>query len=363
LEVDSRHPEVLTMGQALAEGQVPSQFASLRDRLTNRLRSLLADADVCIVHNAITLHKNLLLTAALRRLSDEGVTRFVAWCHDFAWQDDLYTDLHPGYPWDLLRTPWPGVRYVAVSADRRAHLAKLLDLPIDQIEVVNPGVDVAEFLKVEPTTLHLVKKLDLLAADPLLLLPARITRRKNIEFAVRVTAALTRHKPQATLVVTGPPGSPNPSNVAYLEALQALREELDVTARVHFLYEYGEDGRPLHVTDAMVADLYQLADVLFFPSRYEGFGIPVLEAGLVRLSVFAAHIPPIQESAGDLVHFFDPEGDPAAVAEAIAAHLAADRAYQLRRRVLNRFTWQAVLERRLVSLIEEWVERGEEEVA
>ena len=358
-EVDSRYPEVLAVGETLAQGQVPPAFASLRDRLIGRLRPLLADTDACIVHNAITLHKNLPLTAALRRLADEGVTRFIAWCHDFAWQDTLYTpDLHPGEPWDLLHTPWPGVRYVVVSAHRQERLAALLDLPEDQVEVVNPGVNVAEFLKLEPTTRRLLEKLDLLTPDPLILLPARITRRKNIEFAVRVTAALTCHKPQATLVVTGPPGPHNPSNVAYLEALQALREELDMTARVHFLYEYGEGGQPLHVTDAMVADLYRLADLLLFPSRREGFGIPVLEAGLVRLPVFAAGIPSVQESTDDWAYLFDPDGDPVAVADAIAAHLAADRAYQLRRRVLSQFTWQVVLERHLLPLIQEVTGHG-----
>ena len=357
-EVDSRHPEVLAVGQALAEGQVPPAFAPLRDRLVRRLRALLGDTDVCIVHNAITLHKNLPLTAALRRLADESVTRFIAWCHDFAWQDTLYTpDLHPGEPWDLLRIPWPGVRYVVVSAHRRERLAALLDLSEDQVEVVHPGVDVAEFLKLEPTTRRLVEKLDLLTADPLLLLPARITRRKNIEFAVQVTAALTHHKPQATLVVTGPPGPHNPANVAYLEALQALREELGVTACVHFLYEHGDNGQPLHVTDAMMTDLYHLADLLLFPSRREGFGIPVLEAGLGRLSIFAADIPSVQESAGDLAYLFGHEGDPSAVAEAIAAHLTTDRAYQLRRRVLSQFTWQAILECHLLPLIQKVAER------
>jgi len=353
-EVDSRHPEVLEVGQALGRGEVPSAFAALRDRLTARLRPLLADVDVCIVHNAITLHKNLPLTAALYYLAEEEVTRFIAWCHDFAWQDALYTpDLHPGYPWDLLRTPWPGVRYVVVSAHRRAQLAALLGIAEAAIRVVTPGVDVAEFLKLEPATRRLVEKLDLLAADPLMLLPSRITRRKNIEFAVRVTAALLRHKPQATLVVTGPPGPHNPTNVAYLESLQALRRNQGVMERVHFLYEHGEGGQPLHVSDAMVADFYRLADLLLFPSRREGFGIPVLEAGLARLPVFAADIPPVHESAGELACLFDPDGDPAAVADTIAAHLEADRAYQLRRRVLGRFTWQAVLERDLIPLIQE----------
>jgi len=361
-EVDSRHPQVLAVGQSLAGGEVSPAFVALRDRLADRLRPLLTGAAACIVHNAITLHKNLPLTAALRRLADEKVTRFIAWCHDFAWQDALYTpDLHPGYPWDLLRTPWPGVRYVVVSAHRRERLAALLDLPPNRIAVVHPGVDVGEFLKLEPTTRRWLKELDLLTAAPLMLLPARITRRKNIEFAIRVTAALTRRHPQATLVVTGPPGPHNPTNIAYLESLRALREELGVAERVRFLYEQGDRADPFHVTDAIIADLYHLADLLLFPSRREGFGIPPLEAGLVRLPVFAADIPPLQESAGHLAHLFDPEGDPEAVAQAIADHLAGDPAYQLKRRVLSQFTWDAVLERHLLPLLREVIEDGQQE--
>ena len=356
-EADSRHPEVLEVGAALARGEVPPTFATLRDRLVERLRPLLAPSDVCIVHNVLTLHKNLPLTAALRLLSGEGIARFIAWCHDFAWQDELYTpSLHPGYPWDLLRTPWPGVRYVVVSAHRRARLAALLGIPPAEVRVVHPGVDVAGFFKLEPETRRLVEELGLLSADPLMLLPARITRRKNIQFAIRVTAALTAYRPYATLLVTGPPGPHNPANVAYLASLRELREELGVSDRVHFLYEHGPGEEPLHVTDGMMADLYRLADLLLFPSRREGFGIPVLEAGLARLPIFAADIPPVRESAGGLAFCFDPEGEPAEVARAIADRLVRDTVYQMRRRVLEHFTWSAILRRDLIPLLEEVTE-------
>ncbi len=351
-EMDSRHPDVLAVGKELAQGRVTPLFSALRDRLVEQLDAMLAGVDVCIVHNAVTLHKNLPLTAALRLLTDKTVPRFVAWCHDFAWQDALYTpDLQAGYPWDLLRVPWPGVRYVVVSAHRRARLAALLHLSEDQVEVVNPGVEMAELLKLEPDTWALVERLDLLRANPLLLLPARITRRKNIEFAVRVTAALCQRLPEAALLVTGPPGAHNPSNVAYLESLLALREELGVTKHIHFLYQCGGDGQPLYVSDGMMADLYLLADLLFFPSHREGFGIPVLEAGLARLPVFAADIPPVHESAAEYAWLFDPKGDPQAVADVMATYLADDRVYGLRRRVLSQFTWQRVLESRLIPLI------------
>ena len=352
-EIDSRHPQVLETGKQLSRGEVSPQFESLRDQLVSRLSPVLNRVDVTMVHNVITLHKNLPLTAALHQISEKGITSLIAWCHDFAWQDALYIpDLHPGYPWDLLRTPWPGVRYVVVSEHRRSKLATLLKIPESDILVVTPGVDISSFLKLEPLTKRLIDKLDLQSADPLLLLPARVTRRKNIEFAIRVTAALKLTKPNAALVITGPPGPHNPKNIAYLNALKSLQDELGVSRQVHFLYEQGEDGQPLYIPDEGVADFFHLADLLFFPSFREGFGIPVLEAGLARLPVFAADIPTVQESAAHLADRFDLNSDPASVAQMIASRLADDRAYQLKRRVLERFTWRKIVENKLIPLIE-----------
>src|SRR5207248_1667690 len=117
--------------------------------------------------------------------------RLLAWCHDFAWRDPLYSaELHDGHPWDLLRSAWKDVRYVVVSQDRRTILAEMFSLEPDQIAVVTPGIDLTAFLKLEPATTTLVRRLDLLPADPLLLLPARITRRKNIELAIAIAGAL-----------------------------------------------------------------------------------------------------------------------------------------------------------------------------
>ena len=65
------------------------------------------------------------------------------------------------------------------------------------------GVDVAAFLKVSPDGKALASKFGLLDGEPLILLPARITRRKNIELALRIVAALRTRFPQTRLVIRG----------------------------------------------------------------------------------------------------------------------------------------------------------------
>jgi glycosyltransferase involved in cell wall biosynthesis len=129
------------------------------------------------------------------------------------------------------------------------------------------------------------------------------------------------------------------------------RSALDLDQHVIFLYEHGEKGQPLHASDQMIAELYRLADVLIFPSKREGFGIPILEAGLSRLPVFAADIPPIQESSAGNVQFFDPlNRAPSAVANQIAEYLNSNREFQLRKRVLLTYTWQEIVDQKILPL-------------
>lgn len=354
-EIDSRYASVIQVGNQLASGAIKEDFISLRDKLHKDLQINLGDTDVLIVHNAITLHKNLPLTAALRLISDSGKLHLIAWCHDFAWQDKLYTpDLHPGYPWDLLNNPWPGVRYVTVSEHRRNRLSELLKLPRSFIDVVPPGIDFHQFLSLSPLSQEIVDRLQLIDAEPLLLLPARITRRKNIEFSIQVIQSLSRTYPNAILIISGPPGPHNPKNIAYLNSLRDLRAKLQVESNVHFLYELRGEDQVLNIPDETIAELYRVADVLIFPSYREGFGIPVLEAGLARTPVFAANIPSVQESSSGLINVFDPNGDPDEVAARIHETLISDQAYQLRKRVIKKYTWQSILKKQIIPMIEEF---------
>ena len=90
-----------------------------------------------------------------------------------------------------------------------------------------------------------------------------------------------------------------------------------------------------------------------FPSRQEGFGIPVLEAGLARLPIFAADLPPFHQSAGPHAALFPLDAPPAQVAQTIFSRLQTDRAFQLRRRVLNRFTWLGIVQSTILPLLTE----------
>jgi len=352
---DSRNSELAALTAELNAGRVPPEFEMWAARVEAELADVLAGVEVVIAHNVCSLNKNLALTAALHRLSQRAdAPRFILWHHDLAWTTPRYRpELYAGYPWDLLRTAWPGVTQVVVSELRRRELAELMNLPPESIRVIPNGLDLADFHKFEVQTQELIARLNVLAAAPILLLPVRITPRKNIELALRVLAKLggggQGTGERAALIITGPLGPHNPNNLAYFESLKALRAELGLEGRAHFLAELSAAYLP----DAVIADFYRLADALFLPSREEGFGLPVLEAAASRLPVFCADIEPLRALAGPDAVCFSPDADPTFVAGLITNRLAQDSAYQLAARVRRHFTWERVYAERIAPLLSE----------
>jgi glycosyltransferase involved in cell wall biosynthesis len=354
--LDSRHPRVLAVTEQLAEGRVTPAFAALSAQIQEVLERVLAGASVCVVHNALTLHKNLALTAALHRMAGRRPpTRFVAWCHDLAWTNPQYRgELHTGQPWRLLTTPLPGATYVAVSRDRQRALSAGLRLSASQIEVIPNGIDPAAFLRLSPAGRWLADTLRLWDQQIVLLLPVRITRRKHIEYALRVTGELVRRELSVRLLITGPLGAHNPRNPVYLDELRALRAALGLEEHVVFCAEVpGPDGGapPFALTDRVVADLYAMADALLLPSREEGFGLTLLEAGLARMPAFVSDIPALREIGGDALHAFGVDDSPAVCAQRIVHGLMDDRAYRLRRRILSTYTWDVIMRDRIMPLL------------
>lgn len=353
--LDSRHPDVLAVKQALDRGQVPAEFTVLRAGLRATLAEALTGVQVLIAHNVASLHKNLALTAALHDLAGApAAPRLVLWHHDLAWTTPRYqAELHPGRPWDLLRdaAAWPTAVHVTISEARRQELAALLGRPAADIRLVPNGVDPAAFLRPAPAAQALWQALNLAEAAPVLLLPVRLTPRKNVELALRVLAALRREWPRAALLVTGPEGPHNPANADYRRRLLTLRDELGLRGAAHFAAELAD--APL--ADEVVADLYRLADALFLPSREEGFGLPLLEAAFSRLPIFCADIPPLRALAGADAVFFAPDAEPEAVAGLLTRHLSANAAYRWAVRAREAYTWAGVYTRHIAPLLAELV--------
>lgn len=354
-EVDSQHPQVVQASAMLERGKVPPDFENMVNQLIGTLTPVLSRFDNVIIHNVFTKHFNLPLTAVLHYLLDAGkLQRCIAWCHDFTWTSpSSRSKVHPGYPWDLLRTYRSDVTYVVVSQRRRRTLAALLGCPTEQIRVIYNGVNPDVLLGLSAEGCALVTRLGLLESDLVLLMPVRVTRAKNIEYALHVVAALKARGCRPKLIVTGPPDPHDAESRAYFQVLQALRRQLDIEQEVRFVFESGPDpDQPFVIDERVVGGLFRVSDVMFMPSHREGFGLPVLEAGLVGVPVVCTYVPAAEEIGGEDVTVFDAAEDPAHLARRILAWAEQSPVHRLRCRVRQNYTWRAIFQRDIRPLLE-----------
>jgi glycosyltransferase involved in cell wall biosynthesis len=353
-EINSQHPEIVELGAQLDQGEVPLGFEAMIRQLSTSLEPILSRFDNLIVHNVFTKHFNLPLTAALCRLLDEGaITHCIGWCHDFTWTSPSSgSKVHPGYPWDLLRTGRPDVTYVVVSKRRQRELASLFGCPPEQIHVVYNGVDPGALLGLSDVGYGLVNRLGLLESDLILLMPVRVTRAKNVEYALQVVAALKAGACRPKLVLTGPPDPHDAKSMAYFQLLQDLRRRLDVEEETHFVFASGPDPTQGFIIDAeVVGELYRVSDLMFMPSHREGFAMPVLEAGLAGVPGVCTEVPAAVEIGGDDLILLDTDDDPGHLAGRILHWAEHSPVHRLRRRVRQNYTWKAIFRRDIEPLL------------
>jgi len=116
--------------------------------------------------------------------------------------------------------------------------------------------------------------------------------RKNIPSLIKAFALLIKNNPEVKLVLVG-----NRNGRNFDRRIDALIDEYLIKDSVIFPGFIDEDDK--HA-------IYNCSRVFCFPSLYEGFGIPLLEAMSQRVPVLAAKIPCFQEVAGDAALYFDP---------------------------------------------------------
>jgi glycosyltransferase involved in cell wall biosynthesis len=197
---------------------------------------------------------------------------------------------------------------IVTSEFVRRRALELLELDSTRVHVIPHAIDHSRF---KPATEE---------REPFLLYPARPWPHKNHPRLFEAFAALRPGRSRLRLVLTG----------GGLERLQPLPEGVEALGQV---------------SASALASLYRRAACLVYPSLYEGFGLPLLEAMASGCPVAAADVGGIPEVCGDAAVLFDPT-DPEAIAAAIVE--ADDRADELRAKGIEqaaKFTWSETARR------------------
>lgn len=351
-ELDSRETAVSAVREALDHGEIPSEFATIRADIIERLQAEFAELDVLIVHNALSLHFNLPLTSALWSLADASRPRIISWVHDISWRNPIYRPwMHDGEPWDLLRRHHPNITSIFVSTQRLEEWSELTGATLDASRVIPNGIDPAALLKLGSRARELVARFGLLSADIVMLAPVRITRRKNLEWAIDAAAGVLASGRSVRLLITGPPGPHNPRALEYVVELRERRERLGLEQSVHFLFEESTGPTGDYAIDAAtLSDLYMLSDVVILPSASEGFGLPLAEAAVFRVPVVCTDLPAFREMAPEGPTYVPASaGSPAFTAAVIRAIDASPA--RLRRQVLGALAWDRIIHERIEPLL------------
>jgi glycosyltransferase involved in cell wall biosynthesis len=183
-------------------------------------------------------------------------------------------------------------RVITVSHFSRQRIIEALNLAPESVHVIHLGIDSQKFQPAEPGGPIIAN--DMAIADHLglpdryLFYPAALWPHKNHERLVRAFAAVA--DPSLHLVLTGQPHGTH-------HGLERIVGQLRISDRVHYLG---------YVEDHLVPAIFRNAIALVFPSLYEGFGMPPLEAMACGCPALVSSAGAIPEVCGNAALLLDP---------------------------------------------------------
>lgn len=323
-------------------------------RLTNKIYQILEnwsrDLDVILAHNVLHMPFNLPFTLALRRLATSGDgPAIVSWAHDSPYFQPNYPEYLNHHPWDVLRHPHSNIHYVTISESRR----QMFDGLFGEVsfKVIHNGIDPASFFYLDPRSVKLAEELDLFGRDLLVVQPSRITPRKNMELSIHIVRGIKTLGHNILFAMTGAYDAHEPRAVSYYRRLRYWIRELGMEDNITILAEYRfRDGEKLVPNRIFMRDLYFMADLLLMTSKDEGFGLPLLEAGIAKLPIACSEIQAFLEVGQDIC-FFSLDDHPLTIAERIMEYLGRVGTYKMFRNVMREYVLDVLYTREIMPFL------------
>lgn len=278
------HPDVLAIQQRCLGTRVrPPEVTDLIHAMRQRLKKEIAEfvkkysIDLLVPQNVLTIPMNLPLGLALTEFIAETGIHTLAHHHDFYWERQRFMVnairdiLDAAFPPSL-----PSIRHVVINTPARQDLAQRKGIAASLVP------NVFDFDSEPPAadeySRDLREQIGLKPDDILILQPTRLVSRKGVEHAIELVRRLK--EPRAKLVVSHSAGDEGLGYYQWLRDL-AQYEGVDirfVANRFSETRKHDEHGQKIYT----LWDIYPHADLITYPSLYEGFGNAFLEAVYFR---------------------------------------------------------------------------------
>jgi glycosyltransferase involved in cell wall biosynthesis len=231
--------------------------------------------------------------------------------HDLAYEHLPETAPHMNERWRRLFDRWVAkARHVIVpSTSTKSDLVATHPVLPERVSVIPLGIDASAVTPAPSDAVDAACR-RFGVERPYVLFVGGLEPRKNLDGLIRAFAMLG---PDVRLVIAGGPVRWDPENARRLDKTIA---ELSPATRARVV-------RTGYVREREKVALLTGATILAYPSLYEGFGLPVLEAFAVGVPVLTSNVSSLPEVAGDAAVMVDPH-DPAAIASGIAQLIEDD---------------------------------------
>ncbi|MDD2605213.1 MAG: glycosyltransferase family 4 protein [Desulfobacteraceae bacterium] len=272
------HPDIREIhescfGRKVRERSVTRRIQEIKEYLKDELYRFIEDFKISVLlpENALTIPLNLPLGIALTEVISETGIPTIAHHHDFYWERQRFKT---NAVWEYLNMAFPphlpSIRHVVInsSADNQVSLRTGISSTIipNVMDFDNPP---------PPPDAYAADVRDALGLDPdelLILQPTRVVKRKGIEHAIELVSRLGM---KARLVVSHASGDEGHDYEQRLREYSKLLgvKTIFVSRIINEKRGRTEDGRKIYTLE----DIYPHADLVTYPSDFEGFGNAFLE--------------------------------------------------------------------------------------
>lgn len=339
--------------EIMTKGTKSNGFMELAKIIEEKITKELDSQDVIIVHNMLSLTHNIPFIYAFKNyVLGHQEKKVISWIHDHKYigfdkvrinDFSLPTDVN-----SLLTEKIDDIKYVAISNSLKNLISKVTNLKSEEITVIPNGMNIKEFLEIDDAVFEVVEKNNLLERFPVILSPVNIIERKNIEFSLDILSHLKKVYPNLAYIITGKI-SHHKEGEKYLEMLNEKIEKYSLKNNVLFLNEFIK--RSLHKSE--IHDFYSLCDIIFYFSKSENFGLPLLEATLTKTPIFLSDLLVFREVGGSNFTYIDCENTkPEEVAKNIVEFLESNKLISMNRVVKENYNLSNIIKKVLVPIIE-----------